>query len=357
MTDSIDLTKFNIMTDSMYDTTGTQMNEIKRTMVYTTPFEQQPKYNMRAGNKPFQASKYPSAGYEWYAKRAVNDVDLQTDMDKVLPDQQVQNWSRVKTVILQKEDSKSKETSVPSQLNASTSSIEEAKKQYKRIKERQAAKKKEGYITSPFADYEDTWSSAGRIKDQLEEKFTVAGKEFEVIDIIIVILAVIIIVIAIYMYINKNKNYNAKPASMPNNDLYNFYRTTKPIDSNTHSKSSKTFSDDDYNHFNTYTEYVKKDSPTVEDFNKKYGEDKEYMTKLKNDYDDGYRGADIDEDDDDGYRGADIDEDDDDGEWMEVSDNCCSYKYETSTNKVDGGESKVLNCGNLCGGAAFDTSV
>ena len=353
MTDSIDLTKFNSMTDSMYDTTGTQMSEPKRTMVYTTPFEQQPKYNMRAGNKPFQASKYPSAGYEWYAKRAVNDVDLQADMDKVLPDQQVQNWSRVKTVILQKEDSKSKETSVPSQLNSSSSSIEEAKKQYKRIKERQAAKKKEGYITSPFADYEDTWSSAGRIKDQLEEKFTVAGKEFEVIDIIIVILAVIIIIIAIYMYINKNKNKNnVKPISTPNNDLYNFYKTTEPIDSITHSQSSKTFSDDDYNHFNTYAEYVKKDSPTFEDFDKKYSEDKEYMTKLKNDYEDGYRGADIDDDDDE------YDDEYDDEEWIEVSKNNYPYKYKTVIdNKVDGGESKTLNCGNLCGGAAFDTSV
>ena len=327
MTDSIDLTKFNIMTDSMYDTTGTQMNEIKRTMVYTTPFEQQPKYNMRAGNKPFQASKYPSAGYEWYAKRAVNDVDLQTDMDKVLPDQQVQNWSRVKTVILQKEDSKSKETSVPSQLNA-PSSIEEAKKQYKRIKERQAAKKKEGYITSPFADYEDTWSSAGRITDQLEEKFTVAGKEFEVIDVIIVILAVIIIIIAVYIYINKNKSEKAptlvsKPIADDN--LYDFYRTTSPIDYDTHSKTpaSNRFNDEEYNRFNKYINDVKNDSPTKDDFSKKYENDKKYMTDLKTKYDDGYRGASTD----------------------------------IKNIKVDGGEAKTLNCGNLCGGAAFDTRL
>ena len=331
MTDSIDLTKFNIMTDSMYDTTGTQMNEVKRTMVYTTPFEQQPKYNMRAGNKPFQASKYPSAGYAWYAKRAVNDVDLQTDMDKVLPDQQVQNWSRVKTVILQKEDAKPKETATESQLNKLTAG--DVKKQYRRIKERQAAKNKEGYITSPFGDYEDTWSSAGRVKDQVEEKFTVAGKEFEVIDVIIVILAVIIIVIAIYMYINKNKCKNCDTASEPievehdtipsipqpsNDSLYDFYRTTEPIDYNIHKESTKTFKDDDYNRFNTYVENVKKDSLTKEDFDKKYNEDKEYMTKLKTDYEDGYRGA---------------------------------------SNKVDGGETKTLNCGMLCGGAAFDTRV
>jgi len=327
MTDSIDLTKINIMTDSMYDTTGTQMNEPKRTMVYTTPFEQQPKYNMRAGNKPFQASKYPSAGYEWYAKRAVNDVDLQADMDKVLPDQQVQNWSRVKTVILQKDDakSKSKETDIPSQLwNTPNKEIQE---KLKRIIKRDSHKAKEGYITSPFADYEDTWSSAGRIKDQHEEKFTVAGKEFEVIDVVIVILAIIIIIIAIYMYINKNKSENTEstpsptPASTPViNDLYDFYRTTKPIDSSTHSQASKKFSDDDYNHFNAYTEYVKKDNPTKDDFDKKYEKDKKYMTDLKTKYDDGYRGA-------------------------------------SNDIKVDGGEAKTLNCGNLCGGAAFDTKL
>jgi hypothetical protein len=215
MTDSIDLTKFNIMTDSMYDTTGTQMNEVKRTMVYTTPFEQQPKYNMRAGNKPFQASKYPSAGYEWYAKRAVNDVDLQTDMEKVLPDQQVQNWSRVKTVILQKEDSKPKETAIPSQLTKSGNP--EIQQALQRIRKRQAEKKKkEGYITSPFGDFEDTWSSAGRIKDQIEEKFTVAGKEFEVIDIIIVILAIVIIVVAVYMFMTKKKdNKQATISNIP----------------------------------------------------------------------------------------------------------------------------------------------
>jgi hypothetical protein len=101
MTDSIDLTKMNILTDSMYDTKGTGYTEGKKQMIYTTPFEQQAKYNQRSCNKPFQASKYPSSGIEWYAKRAVNDVDLQTDMNKVLPEQQVQNWSRTKTVIVQ----------------------------------------------------------------------------------------------------------------------------------------------------------------------------------------------------------------------------------------------------------------
>jgi hypothetical protein len=326
MTDSIDLTKINIMTDSMYDTTGTQMSEPKRTMVYTTPFEQQPKYNMRAGNKPFQASKYPSAGYEWYAKRAVNDVDLQADMDKVLPDQQVQNWSRVKTVILQKDDakSKSKETDVPSQLwNTKNKEIQE---KLKRIRKRDLHRAKEGYITSPFGDYEDTWSSAGRIKEQHEEKFTVAGKEFEVIDVVIVILAIIIIVIAIYMYINKNKNGSTQSTptitQTVNNDLYDFYKTTSPIDYNTHSTTpaSNRFNDEEYNHFNEYANTAKENNITKDNFDKKYEKDKKYMTDLKTKYDDGYRGA-------------------------------------SNDIKVDGGEARTLNCGNLCGGAAFDTRL
>ena len=288
MTESIDLTKYRIMTDSMYDTTGTQMNEPKRTMIYTTPFEGQPKYNMRAGNKPFQASKYPSSGYEWYAKRAVNDVDLQTDMEKVLPDQQVQNWSRAKTVVIQKEDAQPKETAVESQLEKSRNS--EIQKTLDRIKRRRAAKKKEGYITSPYGDYEDTWSSAGRIKDQLEEKFTVAGKEFEVIDIIIVILAIVIIVVAIYMYINRDK---AKPTPKPS--------TSSSLDVPTPvymTKSTPTIKEE--KRFESVpmvksTPPPPKPTPTVE------------TTTTK------------------------------------------------STGDLHGG--KIINCGSLCGGAAFDTRI
>ena len=288
MTDSIDLTKFNIMTDSMYDTTGTQMNEVKRNMVYTTPFEQQAKYNMRAGNKPFQASKYPSSGHEWYAKRAVNDVDLQTDMEKVLPDQQVQNWSRVKTVILQKEDAKPKETATESQLEHSRN--KEIHKTLERIKRRHANKKKEGYITSPFGDYEDTWSSAGKIKDQLEEKFTVAGKEFEIIDIIIVILAIIIIIVAVYIYINKKKNNEAKTTS-----------STIPDE----------IIDDEIPQYEPYESNI----PDT---------DNEYLSNDKID---------------------------------EVISDSADLEEPSPTPKTSGGEGQVLDCGSLCGGAAFDTKI
>ena len=285
MTESIDLTKYNIMTDSMYDTTGTQMSEPKRTMVYTTPFEQQPKYLMRAGNKPFQPSKYPSSGPEWYAKRAVNDVDLQTAMDSVLPDQQVQNWSRVKTVILQKDDAKKE-----SQENMTSN--EEIKKAYARIKKRHNEKKKEGYITSPYAEVEDTWSSAGRIKDFAEEKFTVAGQDLQLIDIIIVVLAIIIIVVAIYIYLNKRKQ--SKPA------------------------------------------------PTIED----------YPIVDKNNYDNNVV-ADI------NYNSDITDSTNNDTDNNSTTQPSTNNDTEVNTQPEmhNEGGSKVLNCGSLCGGAAFDTKI
>lgn len=294
MTESIDLTKFNIMTDSMYDTTGTQMSEPKRQMVFTTPFEQQPKYLMRAGNKPFQPSKYPSAGHEWYAKRAANDVDLQTDMEKVLPDQQVQNWGRTKTVILQKEDAKPevKETAVESQLEKSSNS--EISKAFKRIKARQAEKKKkEGYITSPFAETEDTWSSAGRIKDFNEEKFTVAGKDFQVIDVIIVILVIIILIVGIYIYINKQKEKKLA------------------------------------------------DKPEIVE-----------VPDSEPDYD-------VPEIDDDESNDVESDKNDEPNKNDEPAPiyNPPSLPLDTDNTRTEGGESKVLNCGNLCGGAAFDTKI
>jgi hypothetical protein len=272
MSESIDLTKYNIMTDSMYDTTGTQMSEPKRNMIYTTPFEQQPKYLMRAGNKPFQPSKYPSSGPEWYDKRAVNDVDLQTAMDSVLPDQQVQNWSRVKTVILQKDDAKKE-----SQENMTSN--EEIRKAYNRIKKRQHEKKKEGYITSPYAEVEDTWSSAGRINDFSEEKFTVAGKELQLIDIIIVVLAIIIIIVAVYIYLNKCK----QPKTAPTTENY-------PI--------------------------IDKNNDNVDD---------------NNDIIDNNPSA-----------------------QPPVDDN---IEPDTQTETHNEGGSKVLNCGSLCGGAAFDTKI
>ena len=46
---------------------------------------------MRVGSKQFQYQCSPSNGDEWYEKRAVNNVDLETAMSEVLQAQQVQN--------------------------------------------------------------------------------------------------------------------------------------------------------------------------------------------------------------------------------------------------------------------------
>ena len=304
MTDSIDLTKYNIMTDSMYDTTGTQMVEPKKPMIYTTPFEQQPKYLMRAGNKPFQPSKYPSAGYEWYTKRAVNDVDLQTDMEKVLPNQQVQNWGRTKTIILQKEDAK-----------PTKEGMEGISEKIKRIKERAARKKKEGYITSPFAEAEDTWSSAGRIKS-FQESFSFNGKEFEVIDVIIVILVIVILVVGIYIYIAKQKEkktiptqstsskleQNESPLPLSNEeDYYEYLRKSSDLNPNPEPKPTKEFKPLQRKTFNTIRQSVLDGNKPPMDVTK----------ELVDKHREGYRGGDD--------------------------------------------EPKTLNCGSLSGGAAFDT--
>ena len=215
MTDSIDLSRVNTLTDTMYDTKGTGYASASKPTIFTTPFSDQPQYNQRAGVKPFNVSKYPSTGNEWYARRAPNIVDLQTAMNQVLPDQQVQNWSRTKTVILQndkpkKEGYKSKETAKESRL---ANEIKELKEQHK--------KNKEGYITSPFSHAEDLWSAAGRIQDFGEaEKFTVMGKDFEIIDIVIVIVIIAIIVIAFWIFMQKmNQKKQEEPEPEPEPEL------------------------------------------------------------------------------------------------------------------------------------------
>ena len=119
-------------------------------------------------------------------------------MDQVLPDQQVQNWSKTKTIILQK-DKGTKEGYKPKEIARKSNLADEIKE----LKE-QHKKNKEGYITSPFGHAEDLWSAAGRIQDFGEaEKFTVMGKDFEIIDIVIVIVVIAIIVIAFWIFMQK----------------------------------------------------------------------------------------------------------------------------------------------------------
>lgn len=303
MTDSIDLTKMNILTDSMYDTKGTGYTEGKKQMIYTTPFEQQAKYNQRSCNKPFQASKYPSSGIEWYAKRAVNDVDLQTDMNKVLPEQQVQNWSRTKTVIVQnpeKETYKNKET---------MSNLEELKQKINRHNRRNALKsKKETYITTPYDKAEDTWSSAGAIKDfGTAEKFEAFGHEIEIVDIIIVILVIAILIIGIFMYMSKKKT-----PIKTNEQVFEFYKDPKHVISDEeHKAATRQFSPEQFDKYKGYIEQAKSEGMTSEKFVEDEPENKK---ALANDYID---------------------------------------------NKTRGGneEPQTLNCGSLCGGAAFDTTL
>ena len=205
MTDSIDLTKVNILTDTMYDTKGTGYVNATKPMVFTTPFSDQPQYNQRAGSKPFNVSKYPSTGNEWYRRSAANNVDLQTAMNEVLPDQQVQNWSRTKSLILQKQPKQEGFTKETAQESNLQKEIERLQKKHAKSKQ----KTKEGYITSPYDGAEDLWSASGRIKDFEDkiENFTITlnGKQMELIDVIIVILVIAILVIAIYCYI-KNRN-------------------------------------------------------------------------------------------------------------------------------------------------------
>jgi uncharacterized membrane protein YcjF (UPF0283 family) len=271
----------------MYDTKGTGYASASKPTIFTTPFSDQPQYNQRAGVKPFNVSKYPSTGNEWYARRAPNIVDLQTAMDQVLPDQQVQNWSRTKTVILQndkpkKEGYTTKETAKESKL---AEEIKELKKQHK--------KNKEGYITSPFGHAEDLWSAAGRIQDFGEaEKFTVMGKNFEIIDIIIVIVVIVIIVVAFWIFIQK---YNQKKQEQEQEE----------------EQEEEQFEDNE--DVKTY--------PATFDFDKHEELSNENTDKTQNTQD-------------------------------TMTDN-----DEKPLLKENGGDTNVVNCGSLEGGAAFDKKI
>ena len=380
MSETIDLRKINVLTDSTYDTTNTQYSTNKKPMIYTTPFEQQAKYNMRSCNKPFQPSKYPSEGHEWYAKRAVNDVDLQTDMNKVLPDQQVQNWSRTKSVIVQP---KTKKETMESNDNIAKKITEENKEKMRRIKNRMI-RGKESYITSPFGEAEDTWSSAGKLKEI--EKFTINGKEYETIDAIIVILIIVILIIGIYIYFARKKITKA--------DTYDYKsfmdNVNEPLSLSTDKNYSAPslsgyheFSDDERTHFNNlYNTRDELDYNNLDDSAKsvirKYADG--YRGGKNDDYNDDYDDYDDDDgfdnynknDDFDDYDDNDYDDNDDnvsnfdDYNYKSDDDNSNKFNFTSNANdtsidkinqyKTNGGESKVVNCGNLCGGA-FDTKI
>ena len=266
MTDSIDLSRVNTLTDTMYDTKGTGYASASKPTIFTTPFSDQPQYNQRAGVKPFNVSKYPSTGNEWYARRAPNIVDLQTAMNQVLPDQQVQNWSRTKTVILQndkpkKEGYTSKETAESSKL---ADEIRELKEQHKKNKE-QHKKNKEGYITSPFSHAEDLWSASGRIQDFGEaEKFTVMGKDFEIIDIVIVIVIIAIIVIAFWIFIQK---YNQKKEKNERDEKEEKDETDIKTNGGIDYDDDDDYDEDNYNDNSSYSEPI----PTTTIENKQEG--------------------------------------------------------------------------------------
>ena len=387
MSETIDLRKINVLTDSTYDTTNTQYSTNKKPMIYTTPFEQQAKYNMRSCNKPFQPSKYPSDGHEWYAKRAVNDVDLQTDMNKILPDQQVQNWSRTKSIIVQP---KTKKETMESSNNIAKTITQENKEKIKRIKNR-ITKGKESYITSPFGEAEDIWSSAGKLKEI--EKFTINGKEYETIDAIIVILIIVILIIGIYIYfakkrITKEDKYNYKQII---NDVgeplkyssdTEFRQPEKSFNDNERLKFNKIFENKNDYGFNNMSDFDKNiirkyadgyrggknddydDYDDYENDNYNY-DDIENDIENDNDYDDDYDYENDDENDyendyeNDNYNYDDIDNNNNNKFDFTINNN--NNTNNTTTDKIDqyktnGGETKTVNCGNLCGGA-FDTKI
>lgn len=317
----IDLRKMNVLTDSMYDTTGTQYStpSSKERITYTTPFEQQAKYNMRAANKPFQASKYPTNGTEWYAKRAVNDVDLQTDMNKVLPDQQVQNWSRSKTAITQSSSSKEKYS---------------FKDKVAEIRKRRAgSKRKEHYITSPYREYEDTWSQSGRIRDA-PETFTVMGKELSWMSVAIVILVIVLIVIAayvIYRYVyKKQKLSGGNDMYVPSeyvNSLQNMCKRFDEENRKAYEEAMQKYSTPTFGTVKTY------------DSNTYTNTDSQHTTNtLANT-----------------ISPANLDEVNDDVSTSPI--NNYNAEDDIESTKTSGGAPQVLNCGNICGGAAFDTRI
>ena len=165
----------NILTDSSYEVSKEYEQPPLSKNQFETPFVDQSSYLQRANNKNFKKSALPYEGTGWYEHRAVNNVDLDSELRQLGDDQIIPFPTS--------QSSESYKSNIP-----------------RSSKQKSVNSSKEGYITHPFDyDYqgaEDVWSS-GLIRDSIES-FKNPFQDNN--STIIIVIIIILLLIAVYYF-------------------------------------------------------------------------------------------------------------------------------------------------------------